>query len=369
MIFTHKKLKLLFLLIIAACILVTCKTSSREIGDDLLLNISSQAGWRLAPENPIIQAGDFIDKGLWNDPHVMKEGGKYIMYLTSSGSANPMKPPVLPYRAVSNDGLKWTLEPKQPLLRTMGTPFVSIETPSVVKYKNIYHMFYTGVYKEGSKAPFAIGHAESIDGVVWKSDDAPILTATGNIGDWNGYLVGEPGAVIYDEKIHLYFTAVQQLPGADLPISQVIGVATSIDGRVFTNPRIALKRSNVYPELLKFCGYSTPMATVEGDNLHLFFDVVTYSQNQDPNWQQVALHHAVSTDRGSVFVQDDAPMFTRKDFDWTRGEILAPSALMEDGKIRLWFSGHVRIKDFRPMIIRGIKGREFGIGYAEKELE
>ncbi|MFW5431458.1 MAG: hypothetical protein ACKE5Q_01595, partial [Methylophilaceae bacterium] len=248
-------------------------------------------------------------------------------------------------------------------------PFVSIETPSVVKYKNKYHLFYTGIYKEGSAPPMAIGHAISDDGIHWKKDTLPILTATGNaIDDWNGYLVGEPGAVVYNNKIYLYFTAIQALPGKAPSLSQTIGVATTTDGNNFDKPRVALRLSVPYLEGDKFCGYSTPMATVNNDKIHLFYDVVTHDDAAEPSWQQVALHHAVSTD-GSRFVQDKAPLFTRNDFNWTTGEILAPSALFEDKKLRLWFSGHVRVQDLGPLIRSGIKGGGFGIGHASISLD
>lgn len=361
-----------FLCLSAFCImflLTACQGAAEERQSDPLLKLSRMSGWQADKGNPIIQAGDFMDKGLWNDPHVFKEGGQYVMYLTSSGAKAPFKPPILPFRAVSNNGLDWKLSPKRPLLDVSGTPFVSIETPSVVKYKNEYHLFYTGVYKEGAAPPFAIGHATSKDGIHWKKDALPVLTATGNASeDWNGYLVGEPGAVVYNNKIYLYFTAIQALPGKTPSLSQTIGVATTVDGKTFEKPRIALQLSVPYLEGDKFCGYSTPMATINNDKIHLFYDVVTYDDAAEPNWQQVGLHHAVSTD-GNRFAQDKAPMFTRNDFNWTTGEILAPSALFEDKKLRLWFAGHVRIQDFGPLIRSGIKGRDFGIGHASISLD
>ena len=93
------------------------------------------------------------------------------------------------------------------------------------------------------------------------------------------------------------------------------------------------------------------------------FIIVLYDDDLEPSWQQIAIGHAVSVDGGITFHQDNDPILIRDDFDWTGGEIRSPSAIFEDGKLHFWFAGNVPVKDFRPLIIRGIKGREFGIGY------
>ena len=347
-------------------VLSGCGSHSAGSGElDLQLQQEvKQQGWSADPANPIIKAGDFLDKGLWNDPHVMKEGKQYVMYFTTSTAKNPFKPPILPYRAVSKDGLKWKLAPAKALMDASGTPFASIETPSVVKFKGLYHMFYTGVYAAGKPLKFSIGHAVSKDGINWKKDPTEALKPTGNPTEWNGQIIGEPGAVVYKNAIHVYFTAVGHVPGGTPSISQSIGLVTTTDGKSFSTPKIALQLSPRYANKRSYAGYSTPMAVVNKGTLHLFHDIVVYSKNLDPNWQQVALGHAVSKDGGIHFEQDEHPIFNRNDFDWTTGEIRSPSALFEKGKLRLWFAGMVPPKDFRPMIERGIKGREFGIGHA-----
>ncbi len=325
--------------------------------------LPTQVGWQTSPE-PIIQTGDFLDKALWNDPHVMKEGDSYVMYMTTSSPENPFKPPILPYRAVSRDGITWKLDPPKALMDAKGTPFVSVETPSVVKYKGQYHLFYTGVYEPGGTALFAVGHATSTDGLAWKMDPNELVEATGNPTDWNGTLVGEPGAVVHNGSLLVYFTAVGQLPGQTPSMDQSIGLVTTTDGIHYSEPKRVLQRSGTYPKEDNFCGYSTPMATVHDGRVHLFHDVVVSSGEISPNWQQVALAHAVSSDGGVSFVQDSQAIFTRGDFDWTGGEIRSPSALFEENQVRLWFAGMVPVSEFRPLILRGIKGREFGIGHA-----
>lgn len=330
-------------------------------------HLTRQGGWHALTQNPIIQAGDFFEKGLWNDPHVLKEDNKYIMYLTSSSTQHPFKPPVLPYRAISNDGITWQLNPKTPLMDAQGTPFVSLETPSVVKFNGLYHLFYTGVYPDEKPFQFAIGHATSSDGIHWKKDPIALLKPTGKVTDWDGATIGEPGAVVYKGSLIVYFSAVGQKINSKPPLAQSIGYITSRDGKTFSAPKIALELSETYPRNENFCGYSTPSAVAYQNEIHLFYDVVIFNDKLQPNWQQVALNHAISLDGGKTFKQDQAPIFVRGDFDWTKGEIRSPSALFENGKIKLWFAGMVSPSDFRPMIERGIKGREFGIGFAESD--
>lgn len=370
---TQRRTKLLAdsLLIFLALLLFVCKSGLNAKQDQRaqIGSLTTQKGWQAEPGNPIIKAGDFMDKGLWNDPHVFKQGDTYIMYLTSSTTKNPFKPPVLPYRAVSKDRLNWKLDPEHALLDPSGTPFVSVETPSVVKFNGAYHMFYTGVYPAGGPSMFAIGHAVSNDGIKWVKDKQVALKPTGNGKDFNSFIVAEPGAVVYRDTIYVYFSAVRQLPTDTPPLDQTIGYVTTNDGRNFSDAKIALKLASTYPRSSNFCGYSTPMAVVHNDKIHLFHDVAIYNDafnggDLEPKWQQVALAHAVSADGGVTFQQDKAPIFIRNNFDWTGGEILAPSALFENGKVHLWFAGMVPRRDFRPLILRGIKGREFGIGYA-----
>lgn len=349
---------LLLIQLILSATLCSCTAQSEP-------SAASKKGsaWKTDAKRPLIQAGDMRDKGLWNDPCVLKEGGSYIMYMTSSVN-EPFQPPVLPFRATSKDGIHWKLDPKTPLLNPEGTPFVSLETPSVVRYRDEYHMFFTGIYPPGHMPPMAIGHAVSRDGVSWKVDKDPVITATGTPQDWNGYLVAEPGAVLHNDGISLYFTAVGARPGGQPPQLQTIALAKTLDGRNFSEAKSVLGQSPLYPPKQGYVGYSTPSASLIDEKVHLFFDVAHYEKGADREWHQVALHHAVSSDGESNFVQDSAPIFMRNSLEWTSGEIRSPCVLLDNGELKLWFAGNVALRDLAPLIRRGMKGREFGIGIA-----
>ncbi|MCW6529181.1 hypothetical protein NED98_02870 [Sphingomonas sp. MMSM20] len=328
---------------------------------------AAQPDWRVeaAPQLP---AGALRAQALWNDPSVLREGRGYVMYLTTS-TVKPFEPPILPFRAVSPDGRSWSLSPAQPLLSPQGGPYVSVETPSVVRFAGRYFMAFTGIYPSGAASPMAIGLAVSGDGVTWQVAQWTLLKATGGATDWNGYLVGEPGAVVVKDRLLIYFSAVGAREGGGPPL-QSIGVVESTDGAHFSAPRQVLTQGALYPAAQGYAGYSSPAALARADgSVDLFYSVVHVLKGGDPEWRQVAIHHARSRDGSPPFDEDRAPVVTRDSARWTGGEILAPAPLVDDGMLKLWFGGHVRQAALAPLIKRGLKGPEFGIGFAAIPLD
>ncbi|MES2174362.1 MAG: hypothetical protein V4523_10515 [Pseudomonadota bacterium] len=321
----------------------------------------AMTGWRVSRTAPVIAAGSLRREGLWNDPSPLRTADGYVLYMTSSTDA-PFKPPVLPFRAVSGDGAQWTLSPATPLLSPAGGPYASIETPSVVRFAGRYWMAFTGVYASPDPSPMAIGLAVSPDGVTWEVANWTLLLATGGATDWNGYLVGEPGAVVRGGELLIYFSAVGARAEGGPP-RQSIGLIRSRDGVHFTPPIQVLGQGPLYPARQGYAGYSSPAALADGEAIDLFYSVAHEQKGADPEWQQVAIHHARSAD-GVHFREDDAPLLIRESTDWTDGEILAPGPLRDGDQIKLWFGGHVTHPHLAPLIQRGIAGPEFGIGIA-----
>jgi hypothetical protein len=327
-----------------------------------------QLQWTLDTGNPVIQAGDFMAQGLWADPSVLKIGDTYLMYLSSS-TQQPFKPPILTFRAVSADGVHWRLDPQTPLMDASGTPFVSVETPSVIQFRGQYHMYYTGVHAAGHVPVMEIGHATSADGIHWVKDALPVVTSSGKVSEWNGYAAAEPGAIVYKDQVYLYFIGIGARPKGLPPQLQSIGLAISADGSTFDKPRVVHTQTALYPPESGFPGYSTPSALVDGDTIHLFYDIVNFDKNANPEWRQVALQNAVSTDGGLSFVERDRSILRRDDNDWTaKGELSGPAALIDGNQVRLWFGGHTGYDQLGNMIRRGWKGREFGIGTISTSL-
>lgn len=352
-------------MLLLGCELLTLPTSGSSSGPDPVAELPRQAGWDVKAQ-PVLQIGDLKNKGIWNDPCVLPDDrGGYVMYMTSS-TKESFKPPVQPFRAVSPDGVNWRLDPSTPLLDPAGTPYVSIETPSVVFYKGTYHMYYSGIFPQGQVPSMAIGHATSSDGITWKHDtkNKAVISATGTVSDWNGYLVAEPGAVVYNDKIYLYFTSLGARPGGNPPQLQVIGLATSNDGAKFDQPRPVIRQAEIYPPEKGYVGYSTPSATVRDGAMHVFYNVAHFSAPRDPQWQQVALHHAVSADGERDFRQDPEPILSRAHLDFPSGEVGGPFVIFEGDQAKMWFLGHAGAKGFLPEMLSTGKTSKFGIRLA-----
>ena len=232
--------------------------------------------WKVSRDAPVIAAGSLRPQALWNDPSPLRTPDGYALYMTSSVDA-PFKPPVLPFRAVSRDGVRWALSPATPLLSTAGGPYASIETPSVVRFAGRYWMGFTGVYADPDPSPMAIGLAVSPDGANWKVADWTLLKATGEASDWNGYLVGEPGLVACGGELLLYFSAVGAREGGGPPL-QSIGLIRSTDGVHFTAPEQVITQGPLYPAAQGYAGYSSPAALADTDGaIDIFYSVAHVS--------------------------------------------------------------------------------------------
>ena len=335
-------------------IITGCEDEAKETNNPADIDIPTSIDWTALESNPIINMGDQLSGAQWNDPSILKENLIYVMYLTANYGDQGEN--VIPFRATSNDGIIWDINPTPVLStgeNTSNFDYAKVETPSVVYFNGLYHMYYTGVQTDLSGI-LCIGHATSEDGLSWVKDPSnPIISPTGDIVNWNGAQVGEPGAVVFNEQIYLYFTAVGLRPDDAQPMAlRTIGLAISSDGSIFDVPQKVLEQCFLYPASSNYEGYSTPSALVFNGNIHLFFDVVMINEYENPDWIQVAIHHAVSSD-GINWIQDDLAIFKRSSFGWTSREIRAPSIIHDGNLFKMWFSGDNFIEE-------GI----WGIGYA-----
>jgi len=359
----HERLKeciVSFTIIFAGQFIVSCGGGSDSSRD---LDIS-----RLVPSNftggstQIISLSSNGTNLTWNDPHVIKVGSQYWMYATATDN---FMTPVRIYRLVSDDGISWTLNPSSPVLDVgaAGTwDAGAVETPAVVYFNGKYHMFWTGYqYAHGdpdfSTSYFRIGHAVSDDGIVFARDGSFIVAPSGTDGDvsndWYAFIVGEPGPVVFNNRIYLYFTAAGADTGPDLDMGagaslQVIGLVT-YDGTSWSAPtRVLRPDQTIYPRKPDsdndyWVGYSTPNAIVLNGEVHLFFDVARqYESAPAPvaeTWLQERLHHARSADGVTGWIQDSSPIRSKTDFTWTRREIRSPDAFLDGTILRLYFAG------------------------------
>jgi predicted GH43/DUF377 family glycosyl hydrolase len=293
--------------------------------------------------SPELQIGSGFSGADWNDPHVLKVGAQYWMYASSNMGFAPAPPsPVQIYRFTSSDGAGWTLDPAAPVLTVSAAQWDQggNETPAVVFFGGKYHMFWTGypdAWPNLNAMNFKIGHATSSDGIAWTKDATFLLGPSGGSGDFDQFIVGEPGPVVFNNALYVYFTAVGVDSGLAASL-QTVGVITSADGVAWSQPALAFKPDQtVYPRGSNWVGYSTPNAAVIAGKVHVFVDVANDHGND--TWTQEALHHAYSADGLTGWVQDPAPLRKLTDFAWTQREIRSGAALLDGTTLRLYFAG------------------------------
>ena len=290
--------------------------------------------------NPLLTTGSQFGGANWNDPSVIKVGDSYVMYASADTNFSQ---DIKIYRLTSSDGNNWTLNPASAVLSKATGPTdwdrKSVETPSVVFFNGKYHMFYTAYpVSLGIVSDYKIGHATSVDGISWIRDATYLLAPTDPLGapdlSFDQFLVAEPGAVVFNGKLYVYFTA----SGADISVNttlETIGVISSSDGVNWSLPMQVLKPDQALYPPVNYRGYSTPAAVVINNKMHLFYDVA-----EDP-FVQTKIHHAVSDDGVSGFVQDNQEIFDRSMFAITTSEINGPSPLLDGTQLKLYFAGRV----------------------------
>ncbi len=290
----------------------------------------------------------------WGDPHVLKVGSEFIMYASSlpNDRTSDTVEHISIYRLTSSNGINWTLNPSTPVFDRTGAAAWDAdgtETPSVVFYKNEYHMFYTSYPSDYSAAgTYRVGHAKSTDGISWSrvttanpliapsdpSNGAPQLT-------FDQWVTAEPGAVVFNDKIYLYYAATGSNTEAN-STAEVIGLMT-FDGTSWTQGQEVLRaKQTQYPRLSSpyYKGFSTPAATVINNQVHLFVTAVIQKDDQGVAYKHTKIHHAYSSDGVSNWVQDSDAITDISDLSWHSFDIISPTALLDGNKVYLWHGGN-----------------------------
>jgi hypothetical protein len=285
---------------------------------------------------PLIDWNDFT-VGSWADPTVMKVGSEYIMYTSAmhGGIATPQ--PINIYRFTSLDGYSWTMNPSTPVFEpVVGTYYEGgVETPNVVFFKGMYHMYNT-VYLQNVASQFKISHATSADGINWTIDSAPTLVPDPNVL-WMSEIVAEPGAVVKNDTLYLFYTAISNTGAVSIGLTRSLNGSTFID----TTQAVTIPR-DVYPASNNYLGISTPDATLVGDTIYLFTDLVRTDTHT--YWNQVGLHQFKSYGDINKWYHDTTNIHLADDFTWTDGnylsQLLGATPLMDGNRLRIWYWGY-----------------------------
>jgi len=286
--------------------------------------------------NPIIDWNDFI-VGSWADPTILKVNNEYIMYVSAMRGGISTPQPISIYRLASSDGYSWVMDPATPVFEPVDGTFFEggIETPNVVFFNGEYHMYNT-VYLQNVPSLFKVSHATSLDGINWAMDNTPVLAPDTTV-NWMSNIVAEPGSLVKNDTLYLFYTGISNVGDVS------IGLVRSLDGNSFldTTQVITIPR-DIYPASEGYLGLSTPDATLVGDTIYLFTDLVR--TDTFTSWNQVGLHQFKSYGDINKWYNDTTNIHMSNDFTWTDGnylsQLLGVTPLMDDNRLRIWYWGY-----------------------------
>ena len=185
--------------------------------------------WTIDSANPVLRRGG---PGEWDDGFlfgagVVHDGTQYHLWYSGVGAQTGA------YQggyATSTDGSVWTKHPDNPVLT--GGPVGAwdeggVDPHTVILEDGVYRMWYT------AGTAFVLletGYAESTDGVHWtKHPDNPVFPQ-GESGEWDGLFINVP-SIFYDgSTYHMWYSGCTGL----YPLACAIGYASSPDGIAWT---------------------------------------------------------------------------------------------------------------------------------------
>lgn len=137
----------------------------------------------------------------------------------------------------------------------------------VVKFNDTYFLYYIGGDADADEGDDwvhnrQVGVATSHDGVNWtKYGSNPILSFTPE-GDQDEEGIGDCKCVVYDGKIHMYYSAIRWRSGGDVDVE--IRYRESTDGFTFTNDTLII--DDLDEEL-----YASGVYVTSGGTFHLWY--------------------------------------------------------------------------------------------------
>ncbi|MEW6104413.1 MAG: hypothetical protein AB1630_11475 [bacterium] len=300
--------------------------------------------WINLVQNPLIGEQPAGPLRWPSDPFVLKEGDRFRMWF---GAHNPEENVTRIGYAESEDGVHWILnnEPVVPLGTSTAFDSKDVETPTIVRDGNTYHLWYSGARHDRG---YQIGHAVSDDGIEWtKEPEHPVLYASDNPYAWTGLGVLEPTVILESSTFKMWFVGLGLDPVDSTTIHVHLGYATSSDGQIWD-----LHEDN---PLLKLASYK------EGDLINSAFFVLRngdyYQLFYLGGGTKVPDIYGTSRDGLSWSVSFTEVLPVGSADSWNSWVVGAPTILLDsvDG-YTMWYSGGRLDSNF---------GMHFGIGGAK----
>ncbi len=265
---------------------------------------------------------------------VIYQDSQYVMWYSGADNYNGINLGI--GRATSPDGMHWTKDTLNPVMRHNASPWDSLAAwiPKVLKIGNAYTMWFTGSPGE-SHAVWQIGRATSEDGRVWVQDTTNPVLRVGAPGQWDAALV-HTGSVLFDGTTYrMWYTGMSQGYGSG---TAGIGLATSSDGIHWTkdtlnNPVLGAGASGAWD------AHGVGQCAVVYDSVSQRYQMF-YDGNELDYFQQTSgIGYASSADGIHWTKYADNPVLRNGlPGSWTT-VASAPFVLLRDSTFHMWYGG------------------------------
>lgn len=290
---------------------------------------------------------------LVGDPSVIRDG--YILRMFYTCYDPDKKGPNI-CQATSTDGFTWvnldTVETKVKgrVLKTgTGRWEDTHETSFVIKNGGQFFLYYSGYVDKGGSLnsyPANLGLSVSSDGVNFRPySSEPVMRTTP--GGYDNDSIFSPSIVKHDGVMYMVYAGHCWRNCKNEPGINLLG-ATSRDGINWTKREKPILEGAQMPAFFRKPGAGEPELVKGPDGLFYLF----YTALQGDNPHVIGL--GSSKNPFGPWKMSEEPIIIPQEGRFDEAEIVAPSVLIENGKIRMWFSGFSR----KPTI---------AVGYAEAD--
>ncbi len=224
--------------------------------------------------------------------------------------------------AESTNGIDWTVAPQpQITISSLGLPNVlEVVEPSVIKNGSIYQMW----FKETIGSPEnknKIRYAESSDGLSWSIYPQVVLETPEN-NTWESLGPTNPSIIFDGQLYHLWYVSA----GTG---SWKIGYASSSDGKHWTKSA----NNPLDIPMLDFVGGVT-VKKING-MYHMWYHVGQGGKN-------IALYHATATsaDQKQWVCTESCEVFGRGPTRFDSEDVVAPDVLIFPDRYLMWYTGN-----------------------------
>jgi hypothetical protein len=285
----------------------------------------AQTHWTKYASNPVFEPGL---SGSWDDawvswPFVICDSTQFIMYYTGFPVISPVGAQV--GRAISPDGIIWTRELGNPVLKVglEGEWDGATVTSGPIIFDGSEYKMWFGGY-DGIQ--YRNGLATSPDGIVWtKYEENPVFVP-GESGQWDDSGVALTSVIIDESVYKTWYIGRENATGI-----WRVGYATSLDGisweRYAKNPVLDIGESGEWDD-------------EDIENVHVLFNGKIYEMWYQGNDGSIMRTGYATSPDGVVWTKYKVNPTLVPESSWEGQAAGISTVLLHDSEYKMWYIGH-----------------------------